>query len=64
MSAGRLAPIRLWHAGEVVKLCGSGSSGQEHERKYSPSEWLGARKETIIGDPDPKRVSTSCTDHN
>jgi hypothetical protein len=51
--------------GMLVKLYGTESSGQGHERKYSPSECLGARKETITGNPDPKHVSTSYTErHN
>ena len=49
--------------GMLVKLYGAESSGQGHERKYSPSECLGARKETITG--NPKHVSTSYTErHN
>jgi hypothetical protein len=47
------------------KLYGVESGGQGHERKYSPSECLGARKDTITGNPDPKHVSTSYTErHN
>jgi len=49
----------------LVKLYGAETSGQGHERKYSPSECLGARKDTITGNPDPKYVSTSYTErHN
>jgi len=48
-----------------VKLYGAETGGQGHERKYSPSECLGARKDTITGNPDPKHVSTSHTErHN
>jgi IS1 family transposase len=51
--------------GMLVKLYGAETSGQGHERKYSPSECLGARKDTIRGNPDPKHVSTSYTErHN
>ena len=51
--------------GMLVKLYGAETSGQGHERKYSPSECLGARKDTITGNPDPKYVSTSYTErHN
>jgi IS1 family transposase len=51
--------------GMLVKLYGAETSGQGHERKYSPSECIGARKQTITGDPDPKHVSTSHTErHN
>src|SRR3984893_3510914 len=51
--------------GMLVKLYGAETSGQGHERKYSPSECIGARKERIAGNPDPKHVSTSYTErHN
>ncbi|HZK91428.1 MAG TPA: IS1 family transposase [Stellaceae bacterium] len=45
--------------GMLVKLYGQETGGQGHERKYSPSECVGARKDTITGKPDPKHVSTS-----
>jgi IS1 family transposase len=51
--------------GMLVKLYGAETGGQGHERKYSPLECIGARKQTITGDPDPKHVSTSYTErHN
>src|SRR6266478_537032 len=51
--------------GMLVKLYGAETSGQGHERKYSPSECIGARKERITGNPDLKHVSTSYTErHN
>jgi IS1 family transposase len=51
--------------GMLVKLYGVEAHGQGHERKYSPSECLGARKDTITGNPDPKHISTSHTErHN
>jgi hypothetical protein len=46
----------------LVKLYGAETSGQGHERKYSPSECVGARKDTITGNPDPRHVSTSYTE--
>src|SRR5438067_814115 len=48
--------------GMLVKLYGPETHGQGHERKYSPSECIGARKDTITGNPDPKHVSTSYTE--
>jgi IS1 family transposase len=45
--------------GMLVKLYGAETGGQGHERKYSPSECVGARKDVIAGNPDPKHVSTS-----
>jgi IS1 family transposase len=51
--------------GMLVKLYGAETGGQGHERKYSPSECLGARKDTISGNPDPTHISTSYTErHN
>lgn len=51
--------------GMLVKLYGPETHGQGHERKYSPSECIGARKDTITGNPDPKHISTSHTErHN
>ncbi len=51
--------------GMLVKLYGAETHGQGHERKYSPSECVGARKDTITGNPDPKHISTSHTErHN
>jgi hypothetical protein len=44
-----------------VKLYAAETGGQGRERKYSPSECPGARKDTITGNPDPKHVSTSHT---
>jgi IS1 family transposase len=48
--------------GMLVKLYGPETSGQGHERKYSPSECVGARKDKITGNPDPRHVSTSYTE--
>jgi len=48
--------------GMLVKLYGAETGGQGHERKYSPSECLGARKDTITGNPDPRHISTSYTE--
>jgi len=48
--------------GMLVKLYGQETGGQGHERKYSPSESVGARKDTITGNPDPRHVSTSYTE--
>jgi hypothetical protein len=48
--------------GMLVKLYGAETGGQGHERKYSPSECLGARKDTITGNPDPRYISTSYTE--
>lgn len=48
--------------GMLVKLYGAETGGQGHERKYSPSECIGARKDKITGNPDPKHISTSHTE--
>lgn len=40
----------------LIKLYGEDPS---NEKRYSPAECIGAKKETIQGAPDPKHVSTS-----
>src|SRR5438874_2100055 len=51
--------------GMLVKLYGEPPRSPEAARRYSPSECVGARKDTITGDPDPKHISTSYTErHN
>ena len=42
----------------LVKLYGE-PKGKKDERRYSPAECIGARKQRVTGDPDPKFVSTS-----
>jgi IS1 family transposase len=46
----------------LVKLYGEPPASPEAARRYSPSECVGARKEKITGNPDPKHVSTSYTE--
>jgi hypothetical protein len=48
----------------LVKLYGAETGSTGHERKYSPSECVGARKERIAGNPDPKHVATSYTERH
>jgi IS1 family transposase len=48
--------------GMLVKLYGEPPRSPEAARRYSPSECVGARKDTITGDPDPKHISTSYTE--
>jgi IS1 family transposase len=49
----------------LVKLYGAETGGEGHERKYSPSECVGTKKEKIAGNPDPAHISTSYTErHN
>lgn len=43
----------------LVKLYGESADATGPERKYSPGECLGARKEAITGNPDMAHVSTS-----
>jgi IS1 family transposase len=40
----------------LVKLYGSEPGG---EKRYSPAKCIGARKQAIAGNPDPKHISTS-----
>lgn len=41
----------------LVKIYGNAPTGPE--TRYSPAECIGARKDAITGNPDPKHVSTS-----
>jgi IS1 family transposase len=51
--------------GMLVKLYGEPPHSPEAARRYSPSDCVGARKDTITGSPDPKHISTSYTErHN
>jgi IS1 family transposase len=43
----------------LIKLYGEPASLPEAARRYSPSECVGTRTESITGNPDPKHVSTS-----
>ncbi len=43
----------------LVKLYGEEKGPVGPERKYSPGECIGARKETITGNPDKRHISTS-----
>ena len=48
---------------QLVKLYGP--SPTEDQRRYSPVEWIGSRRETISGDPDWDHISTSYVErHN
>lgn len=44
---------------QLVKLYGGSSEGRGNEKKYSPAECTGARKNVITGRPDEKHISTS-----
>lgn len=46
----------------LVKLYGEPSASPEAARRYSPPECVGARKEKITGNPDPKHISTAYTE--
>lgn len=43
----------------LVKMYGEPTGSKGHERRHSPAECTGAKKEPIFGKPDPARVSTS-----
>jgi len=48
---------------QLVKIYGT--SPESAKGRYSPAECIGARSERIIGDPDPKHISTSYVErHN
>ena len=44
--------------GQLVKIYGSENSTAP-EKRYSPAECTGSRKEPLIGHPDPSKISTS-----
>ena len=48
--------------GMLVKLYGEPTTSHEASRRYSPTDCVGARKDTITGNPDPKHISTSYTE--
>lgn len=44
---------------QLVKIYGRNAGNQSTEKRYSPAECIGAKREVISGDPDPKHISTS-----
>jgi IS1 family transposase len=49
----------------LVKLYGAPSTAPDAARRHSPTECVGARKQTITGSPDPAHISTAYTErHN
>ena len=46
----------------LVKIYGPAPEGPQ--RRYSPAECLGAKKQRVEGNPDPKQVSTSYVERN
>jgi IS1 family transposase len=48
--------------GMLVKLYGEPTTSHEASRRYSPTDCVGARKDKITGNPDPKHISTSYTE--
>lgn len=44
---------------QLVKMYGGSEGTSENERKYSPGVCTGCKKSKVIGDPNPKFVSTS-----
>jgi len=44
---------------QLVKLYGAAEGTNTNERKYSPSECNGTKKNVVIGNPDPEHISTS-----
>ncbi len=43
----------------LIKMYGGSEGTHDNERKYSPAECTGAKKTKVMGDPNPKFVSTS-----
>lgn len=42
----------------LIKIYGA-SEGNSNEKRYSPAQCIGAEKKKVLGNPDPKHVSTS-----
>ena len=48
----------------LIKLFGEPAGGKTSERRYSPAECTGIKKERIQGNPDMAHVSTSYAERN
>ena len=46
----------------LVKQYGGSTGNQGHEKKYSPAECVGIKKEQVFGEPVKELVSTSCVE--
>jgi IS1 family transposase len=44
---------------QLIKMYGEPTGEKGHERKYSPSECTGTKKQHVMGSPDKKHISTS-----
>ncbi len=44
---------------QLQKIYGKPGNATSTEKKYSPADCIGAKKNTISGNPDPKHISTS-----
>ena len=44
---------------QLIKMYGEPTGDKGHERKYSPSECTGTKKQHVMGSPDKKHISTS-----
>ncbi|MEM8820122.1 MAG: IS1 family transposase [Pseudomonadota bacterium] len=44
---------------QLIKLYGEPTGTKGHERKYSPSECTGTKRQPVEGKPDPAHISTS-----
>lgn len=48
------------HFAQLVKIYGNApEGGKDGQKRYSPAECIGCKKQTVTGNPDPKEVSTS-----
>lgn len=45
--------------GQIIKIFGLPEGETKTERKYSPGQCCGARKDVICGEPDPSHIATS-----
>jgi IS1 family transposase len=48
------------HFAQLVKIYGNApEGGKDGQKRYSPAECIGCKKQTVTGNPDPKEISTS-----
>jgi IS1 family transposase len=47
------------HFAQLVKIYGNAPGGNSEQKRYSPAECIGCKKQTVTGNPDPSAVSTS-----
>jgi hypothetical protein len=47
------------HYAQLVMIYGESLEGKDGQKRYSPAECVGCKKQTVTGNPDSTAVSTS-----